>query len=345
MNKFIFTSAPESQQMAFNEIKACISDAKLVSYVSFGVGIVETSEPFSKVSTILRDNIIVFIRHICPINKSFSIVDKKEILDNLDIVRKLFIESAEKHSTFSVQTRIYGKNEPAYKKNFINETLSDKIMSHDFNLDVKRPAKIVSIIITDDDMFVGISKLAENLSSWSGGEYRFRNNKNVISRAEFKLLEAIDMFNINLRKYSTALDLGASPGGWTKVLLDSGLKVTCVDPADLSQPIADNKNVTHHKCSAQDFLEGDYEFDIIVNDMRMDVFESIALMERASRYLIGSSIAIMTLKLREKSVQTQVNKAIRVISTHYEVLHAKQLFHNRSEVTLVLSLNQDKASS
>jgi len=337
MNKFVFTSSPESSQMAFNEIKKYNANSKLISYINAGVGIVETSETFSEISAILKNEISVFVRHICPINKSFDIYNQKDVLEALNAIEEFFVQNIKKEDiTFSVQTRIYGTNELDIKKNFINETLAEKLVEQKFNLNIKNPTEIISIIITDSAMFFGISNPTDNLSFWAGGEYRFKKHEHVISRAEFKLLEAIDTFNIDIKKYKTALDLGASPGGWTKVLLGNGLKVTCVDPANLSDKISKNKNVTHHKCLAQDFLKSDYEFDIIVNDMRMDIYESIDLMKSACKYLKNDSIAIMTLKLREKNIQTQVNKAIKAISSHYKVLHAKQLFHNRAEVTLIL---------
>lgn len=338
MNKFIFTSDPESQQMAFNEIKKYIDKSYLLSYITPGVGLVETPFIFSEVSEIFKKQNVIFIRHIAPVNITFDIKKDEDILSNLESIKDFFINKIEKSSTFSIQTRIYTKNKCEYNKSVINQLLSDKIIKHNYVLDVKKPDSIVSILINDVSILVGISNPLENLSYWPGGEHRFKKDDTLISRAEFKLLEAIEMFNLDIKKYSTALDLGASPGGWTKVLLDNGLKVTCVDPANLSKTLEKNNRVTHHKCLAQDFLENDYEFDIIVNDMRMDIYESIALMKSASRYLVkDNSIAIMTLKLREKNIQSQVNKALVALTSHYKILYAKQLFHNRSEVTVVLA--------
>lgn len=338
MNKFIFTSDPLSQQMAFNEIKIYINNSKLLSYLTPGVGLVESSLDFNEVSHIFKNNIIIFTRHIFPLYNSFEICSQNDTLEYLDIIYKIFLSNIDKSKSFSVQTRIYTKDKSLHRKAFINETLSNKISSYGYSLDVKKPDEIISILITDTSLYFGVSSPKNNLSYWPGGEYRFKKNKELISRAEFKLLELIDMYNINLKKYSTALDLGASPGGWTKVLVNNKLKVTCVDPANLSKDLQNNKNITHYKCLAQEFLKGDYEFDIIVNDMRMDVFESIDLMKNASRYLArDNSIAIMTLKLREKNIQSQVNKALQTTSKYFKILHAKQLFYNRSEITIVLA--------
>lgn len=338
MNKFIFTSSPESQQMAFNEIKKYIDKSSLLLYITSGVGLVETPITFSQVSYILKKQNAIFIRHIFPINVILDIQKDDDILKNLEYVKHLFINDTKKYNTFSIQTRIYTKNKCEYSKSIINQLLSDKIISHNYILDVKKPDLVVSIIINDLNMFVGISSPLHNLSYWPGGEHRFKKDDSLISRAEFKLLEAIEIFNLDIKKYSTALDLGASPGGWTKVLLNNGLKVTSVDPANLSKALEKNNRVTHLKCLAQDFLKNDYEFDIIVNDMRMNIYESINLMKSASRYLVkDTSLAIMTLKLREKNIQTQVNKALVALSLSYKILYAKQLFHNRSEVTVVLA--------
>ncbi|MGG3572586.1 SAM-dependent methyltransferase [Bacillus gobiensis] len=68
-----------------------------------------------------------------------------------------------------------------------------------------------------------------------------------MSRAKFKLLEAEVKFNINYNDYSSALDIGAAPGGWTSLLLEKGLKVTAIDPSNLHPDLLRNPNLTFYK--------------------------------------------------------------------------------------------------
>ncbi len=333
MNKFIFTSDKNYTQMAFNEIKKFIPDSRLVNHISQNICTVETKNNFLEISNIINNN-CVFVRHICPVNFILEYKDNNEILNiltnNLEKIKSLIIQN----KSFSTQTRLFlnEKNDLINNK-IINDQINNLLNK---NSNIKNPEQIISIVINNNKIFIGISESKYNLSSWPGGECRFKKDENLISRAEFKLLEAIDVFNLDLSKYKTALDLGAAPGGWTKVLLNNNLKVTAIDPALLSPKIINNPNVYHFKGLAQDFIKYDDKFDIIVNDMRMDTYESINLMKIYSKYISKNGLIIMTLKLRNTNTQTQTNKCLNILKNNFNILHARQLFHNRTEITVVL---------
>ena len=79
-------------------------------------------------------------------------------------------------------------------------------------LNVKHPVQVLSVMVGETFAHLGISLVQQNLSDWGGGVRRFAKEKGQISRAEFKLLEAIEQFGLELPARSRALDLGAAPG-------------------------------------------------------------------------------------------------------------------------------------
>lgn len=336
VNKLIFTSDALSSQMSLNEINNFFGKECFEGWIDGGVGILNLQMPFIDAFDVFTTNQIIFVRHICPIDFELEIKkdedDTSLIIDN----RNVFLDKLDKNRTFSIQTRLLSDTKFPYKASDLNKELANVIVQNGFTLDVKSPEQIISIFITENMAYLGISLTRYNLSSWSGGEYKFRKDENLISRAEFKLLEAIEAFNLDFRKYKTGLDLGAAPGGWTKVLLKYNLNVVAVDPAELNTTISKNPKVYHFKGLAQDYLKNNNKFDVIVNDMRMDVKESVALMGIASEYLNYGGTAIMTLKLPTKKAQTITNNSIIKLQEYYEICGARQLFHNRSEVTVVL---------
>ncbi len=335
-NKLIFTSDVLSSQMALNEINSFLENNNFIGWLDAGIGVFDLQANFIEAANLFIKNHVIFVRHICPIDFELEIRkdanDVKQILDN----KSNLIDKLDKNKTFSVQTRLMSDTSFPYKASDINKELANALIQEGFKLDVKSPEQIISIFINESLAFIGISLAKYNLSNWSGGEYKFKKDENLISRAEFKLLEAIDVFNLNFNNYKKALDLGAAPGGWTKVLLENNLSVVAVDPADLNPTIAKNPKVMHFKGLAQDYLKNNNKFDVIVNDMRMDVKESVSLMGIASEYLNPNGIAIMTLKLPTKKVQAITNNAISKLQEWYRIYGARQLFHNRSEVTVVL---------
>src|SRR5690606_13535670 len=125
---------------------------------------------------------------------------------------------------------------------------------------------------------LGASLARENLSDWARGMRRFAREEGQISRAEFKLLEALGEFDLTLPARGSALDLGAAAGGWTRVLRQLEQYVTAVDPGDLDPRLASDRGVRHKRMTAELYLADDPDmFDVIVNDMRMDARDSARL--------------------------------------------------------------------
>ncbi len=83
------------------------------------------------------------------------------------------------------------------------------------------------------------------------GDFQFIEDKtNPPNRAYLKLWEALSLGDIYPSAGDTALDLGASPGGWTYVMQTLGTKITAVDKAPLEPRIAKLPNVTFLQQSA-----------------------------------------------------------------------------------------------
>ena len=77
-------------------------------------------------------------------------------------------------------------------------------------------------------------------------------------------------------------------------------------------------------------------FDVILNDMRMDARDSARLMVSALPLLRPTGWALMTLKLPRQHSEAVMVSALGILSKVYEISGVRQLFHNRSEVTVAL---------
>ncbi len=79
----------------------------------------------------------------------------------------------------------------------------------------------------------------KRLKKWPQGQCFFIEDKiNPPNRAYLKLWEALTLLGRYPKPGDTALDLGASPGGWTYVMQSVGASVTAVDKALLAPNIA-----------------------------------------------------------------------------------------------------------
>ena len=134
-----------------------------------------------------------------------------------------------------------------------------------------------------------------------------------------------------------ALDLGAAPGGWTRVLRQKGLSVVAVDPAELHPSLGKDNEVTHKQETAQDFLRTNTTyFDLIVNDMRIDSRKSAQMMVSFATTLKVDGYGILTLKLPQSNPYKLMSHSFNILKEEFEIVNARNLFHNRHEVTLVV---------
>ncbi|MFW5800049.1 MAG: SAM-dependent methyltransferase, partial [Spirochaetota bacterium] len=308
------------------------------------VGIIESEIGFKEIAKRFRENKPIFIRHINPSQIDINLNNTNKDIENLLLTVKPLLTILDKDKSFSVQTRILDKenkedvNKRIYSTYEVNEELSKEIGKTGTTLDVKNPEQVLSVIIYKNKAYLGISLTEENLSSWAGGKRRLAKDENQISRSEFKLIEAIKEFQLNIPQKKQSLDLGASPGGWTRILRTYNHRVTAVDPADLHPSLVTDKKVSHIRKRAQDFLKTNTKnFDIMVNDMRLDIETSVNIMKISAEHLNQNGLAIMTMKLPKKQIQKSINKSLDKLQIHYKLIGARHLFHNRHEITVVLT--------
>lgn len=188
--------------------------------------------------------------------------------------------------------------------------------------------------------FLGLSTPAENLSPWPGGAIHYPRAA-VISRAAFKLMEALELFaplGFCPRPGDRALDLGAAPGGWTQVLLDRGLRVTAVDPAPLDPRLQDRPGLTFLQGRAGEVPLPPAAFDLLTCDINWHPLETARTVAARAEVLVPGGWALVTVKLLGGGTPTAIWRRVADIlaGAGLRLITARQLFHNRDEVTLLL---------
>jgi 23S rRNA (cytidine2498-2'-O)-methyltransferase len=348
----ILTCQEDVVSLAVGEL-AAVGATEMVAVLAPGVLLMRCQTPFAQIAARWRDAPPIFARHICPAQNGVPLSGDPSDLDLLSQARSLLPSDASGDLSFSVQSRIYSALD--YKPFDVNTALAETIhASTGATLDVRHPQQVLSVVCAEATplllslvpgaprqsravAFLGWSLAADNLSDWAGGMRRFAREEGQVSRAEFKLLEALEVFQVHLPPHGVALDLGAAPGGWTRVLRQAGQYVTAVDPGELDARLTSDKGIRHLRMTAQNYLHGDPDqFDVIVNDMRMDARESARLMTAFARCLQPHGVIIMTLKLPEGDPRPLIDEAFAILRRAYTIGGARQLFHNRSEITLLL---------
>ncbi len=309
----------------------------------------------------------IFVRHLAPAQAVINLTNTERDIGKLALaVANLpAFQQLERGVHFAVQTRLLQTGEShinrPYTSGQLNQALAEAIAEETAAVEsIKKPQVIISLLCTSEKGYLGISTSEENLSDWPGGMRHFAQTPEQISRAEFKLLEALEVFGVTLPARGHALDLGAAPGGWTRLLLEAGLHVVAVDPAQLDPRlvaprfivgdsfIVGESRLEHYRGYAETYLEDALKqgrrFDVITNDMRMDARQAARLLVQARQCLRSDGFVISTLKLphatREIDPLKTLKEALSLLrgrdkSGPYGIVQARQLFHNRQEVTVI----------
>jgi 23S rRNA (cytidine2498-2'-O)-methyltransferase len=338
--EYIITYFPEFKKASYKEIKKA-DNAAVFKELEANISLITVTVGNEIFFDEIHKNPPIFIRHIMPVQRTGTITnnffaDKTALLN-----ASLEISQIEAGSKFSVQCRIINGNLDYSCKDvevFIGShfdsmggipCFSDRTLS---NEDVF----VFSLLISGNTYYLGFSRSVENLSSHSD-EYRLisRAGENEVSRAENKLKEAINKFNLSLTGPGLVLDMGASPGGWSKVLADMNYQVIAVDPGNLHPSVLSCTNIRHIKDRIEN-CRFDTPFVLLVNDMNIDPQQTAEIMVNNANKLVCGGIAIVTLKLPFSDINRSLEESINLLKQKYHIAAVKNLTHNRREVTVLL---------
>jgi 23S rRNA (cytidine2498-2'-O)-methyltransferase len=191
---------------------------------------------------------------------------------------------------------------------------------------------------------VGTSRVGAS-SPWPMGIPRLRMPRGAPSRSTLKLAEALAHFlgeegtARRMRPGMTAVDLGASPGGWTWQLVRHGLMVTAVDNGPMDAALLETGQVKHRREDGFRFRPAD-PVDWMVCDMVESPSRVCAL---AARWVADGWCreAIFNLKLPMKRRWEEVQRARGIVEETLagapHRLRMKHLYHDREEITAWLA--------
>lgn len=170
------------------------------------------------------------------------------------------------------------------------------------------------------------------------GEFVFNEDREgPPSRAYLKLWEALTRFGTMPKPGDICLDLGASPGGWTWVLGNTGANVTAIDKAPLASNVAAMANVEWRQGSAFALDPAGFErVDWLCSDV---ICYPARLLKLVERWLATGQVrnAICTLKFQGET-DHETARAFAAIPGS-RLLH---LHHNKHELTWLWSRPEKK---
>ncbi len=200
------------------------------------------------------------------------------------------------------------------------------------------------VFLSYEKAYIGIDRQPRTL--WKGGIPRLKFPADAPSRSTLKLEEALltllseDERARLLREGGHAVDLGASPGGWTYQLLQKSYYVTAVDNGPLDQSLLATGMVDHRQEDAYKFSPRE-AVDLLVCDM-VDRPQNVTKL--MARWLKKKQCrwAVFNLKLPMKKRYEEWDICRELFWKESELredafeLRAKHLYHDRDEITVLV---------
>lgn len=329
----VATFQPGFEALAERDVRATdrtLGRARIVETLEPGLWLVASDDARALARGLGR---AIAIRHLHPVDLDLTLADRS-VAALASAVGPLLI-ALDPARGWAVQTRFLGPRMAPWPRAIdLNDAVAALAPSVPY--DRRAPAQVLSITIAGPRVLAGLSEAADNLSAFPGGARRFAKTEGSPSRAEHKLLEALEVFALSPR--GRALDLGAAPGGWTRVLAERGLEVTAIDPAELDPAVRALPGVRWYRGTAERYLATRAAaVDLVVNDMRMDARDVARLLVDYRPLVARGGHVLTTLKLPERGYLPVLDQALAILEAAYVRVHARQLFHNRHEVTALFT--------
>lgn len=213
-------------------------------------------------------------------------------------------------------------------------------------LKVENPLKpVIHLLFTDStSCFVGYS-YSNNNSPFYMGIPRLKFPEDAPSRSTLKLEEAFHVFipyeewEERLKGGLNAVDLGASPGGWTYQLVKRSMMVYAIDNGPMDKALLESGQVKH-------FQEDGFKFRPKKNSIYWLVCDMVEKPNKVTELMADWLVqglcreAIFNLKLPMKKRYEEVKQNISLLKhklTEHKInvqIQAKQLYHDREEITV-----------
>ena len=210
-------------------------------------------------------------------------------------------------------------------------------------LQVNRPAKrgdwVIDVILVDETTWwVGYHRAWNVVTGWPGGIPPLKRREDIVSRAFWKMEEALRWSRLPLKAGQQCIEIGSSPGGACQSLLHRGLLVIGLDPADMDPRIVQHANFRHVRARAADLKRKEFAGATwLFSDANIAPENTLAAVEDiVTNRRVNVQGMLLTLKLLDWSMAAELQPHIdRIRGWGYRFLRTRQLAFNRRELCVL----------
>ncbi|SMP63413.1 23S rRNA (cytidine2498-2'-O)-methyltransferase [Neorhodopirellula lusitana] len=195
---------------------------------------------------------------------------------------------------------------------------------------------VLDVVLVDPSQwFFGTHTATTLPTRWPGGVQPVAPEHEPISRAYYKAAESIAWSGFDMRPGDLAIEVGSAPGGACGRLLEMGLNVIGIDPAEMDPRIAEHPRFQHYAARAGDLPRRIYrgaKWLLVDSTVKPDATLSTVrnILESRETSIEGS---LITMKLGDYSRAAQIPRwRDEVLRWGPDAVEVRQLARNRCEV-------------
>jgi 23S rRNA (cytidine2498-2'-O)-methyltransferase len=194
------------------------------------------------------------------------------------------------------------------------------------------------VLVERHEWWLGWHRAASPETRWPGGVPPITIPERLISRAYLKIVEALEWSELPIAFGDRCVEIGSSPGGSCLALLERGLLVTGIDPAEMDPGVLAHPGFTHVRARAKDVKRN------VFRDCRWLVMDANVapnyILDTLDGVLTGGGARpeglVLTLKLTDPALAEKLPAiADRLRRYGYHRVRMRQLAFNRQEVCAV----------
>jgi len=194
------------------------------------------------------------------------------------------------------------------------------------------------VLVEPNEWWIGTHRASSISSRWPGGVPPIELPEHAVSRAYLKMAEALRWSKLPIAVGDHCIEIGSAPGGAAQCLLDEGLHVMGIDPAEVSPAVVEHPNFTHVRKRGSEVKRREFrDAKWLVADSNVAPNHTLDTLEAIVTYPdVYVRGMLLTLKLLDWKLTEEIpGYMARVRSWGYDYVKARQLAFNRQEICVM----------
>ena len=191
------------------------------------------------------------------------------------------------------------------------------------------------VLVEPDQWWIGCHRAASMPSRWPGGVPKIQWPAEAVSRGYLKMAEALLWSRLPVEPGDRCVEIGSAPGGSCQLLLDRGLQVTGIDPAEMDPALLEHPGFTHIRARSASLKRREFRsFRWLTIDSNVAPQHTLDTVETiVTNRQVRIRGLLLTLKMPDWELAESIPDYLqRVRAWGYHYVNARQLAFNRQEI-------------